>query len=123
MSRLRELGFGASRGCFADRAGEVVFARVVAIVADSRLEYRNSYAMGATCGASWNSSEFHEIAIFPQPRTASLMAVTLLTGRVYGDGLGGLRAVLFILGGILRQEKQVLHSPHSDKSSVDQLGT
>src|ERR1700683_1492579 len=122
MSRLRELGFGASRGCFADRAGEVVFARVVAIVADSRLEYRNSYAMGRHA-ASWNSSEFHEIAIFPQPRTASLMAVTLLTGRVYGDGLGGLRAVLFILGSILRQEKQVLHSPHSDKSSVDQLRT
>src|SRR5580658_4030871 len=67
------------------------------IVAFSPLEYRNSYAMGRHA-ASWNSSEFHEIAIFPQPRTANLMTVTLLTGRVYGDGLGGLRAVLFIFG-------------------------
>jgi hypothetical protein len=42
-----------------------------------------------------NSSDFHKIAIIPQPLTAILVAVALLTGRVYWDGLGGLRAVLF----------------------------
>jgi hypothetical protein len=42
-----------------------------------------------------NSYDFHEIAILPQSCAAIVMPVALLTGRVYEDGLGGLRAVLF----------------------------
>src|SRR5450756_1503855 len=45
--------------------------------------------------AESNSSDFHETAILLQSLAAILMAVALLTGRVYQDGLGGLRAVLF----------------------------
>jgi hypothetical protein len=43
----------------------------------------------------WNSLEFHNIEILLQPIASTLNTVALLTGRVYQDGLGGLRAVLF----------------------------
>ncbi len=46
-----------------------------------------------------NSSDVYKIAIFPQSSLAIVRLVALLTGRVYQDGLGGLRAVLFTLQG------------------------
>ena len=52
-------------------------------------------AVPTPCQTESNSSDFHKIAIFLQSVVAILMAVALLTGRVYQDGLGGLRAVLF----------------------------
>jgi len=41
-----------------------------------------------------NSPYFHEIAILLQSRAAIVGSFALLTGRVFEDGLGGLRAVL-----------------------------
>jgi hypothetical protein len=55
-----------------------------------------STAVATPCQTESNSSDFHKIAIFLQSVAAILMPVALLTGRVYQDGLGGLRAVLFI---------------------------
>ena len=54
-----------------------------------------STAVATPCQTESNSSDFHKIAIFLQSVAAILMPVALLTGRVYQDGLGGLRAVLF----------------------------
>src|ERR1700686_3538734 len=55
-----------------------------------------STAAPPPCQTEPNSSDFHKIAIFLQSVAAMLVPVALLTGRVYQDGLGGLRAVLFI---------------------------
>jgi hypothetical protein len=49
--------------------------------------------------------------MFPQLLAAILTIVTLLTGRVYQDGLGGLRAVLFYLGHSFFDSLQV--RPHN----------
>src|ERR1700687_4245 len=54
-----------------------------------------------------NSPDFHEIAILLQSPAPMVMAVALLTGRVYQDGLGGLRAVLFILRALVATHSQV----------------
>jgi hypothetical protein len=43
-----------------------------------------------------NSSNVYEVATFAKHEKAMFTAVALLTGRVYQDGLGGLRAVLFL---------------------------
>ena len=48
----------------------------------------------------WNLPDFHRTATFPKRREAILESVALLTGRDHKDGLGGLRAVLFLLSAI-----------------------
>src|ERR1039458_5161646 len=68
---------------------------------DSTLQYPKYSRCRADHCALWllgavsNSSDFHKIAMFLQSLAAILTRVALLTGRVYQDGLGGLRAVLF----------------------------
>src|SRR6266481_8581952 len=54
------------------------------------------------CQAKPNSWDFYRVAIFLQSSAAILTSVALLTGRVYQDGLGGLRAVLFSCWKVLR---------------------
>src|SRR6202047_3030462 len=66
-----------------------------------------STAVATPCQTESNSSDFHKIAIFLQSVAVILMPVALLTGRVYQDGLGGLRAVLFIfLPGLVATQSQ-----------------
>jgi hypothetical protein len=67
-------------------------------LADGPLIPRYSIARTGARGAvaaTLNSSDFHKTAIFLQSLEVTLQTVALLTGRVYQDGLGGLRAVLF----------------------------
>ena len=52
-------------------------------------------------GGGANLPDFHETATLPKRPEARLTSVALLTGRDHKDGLGGLRAVLFILAWIL----------------------
>jgi hypothetical protein len=65
-----------------------------------------STAVAPHCQTESNSSDFHKIATFLQSVAAILMPVALLTGRVYQDGLGGLRAVLFIFAGLVASRSQ-----------------
>src|SRR5208282_2565768 len=76
-------------------------AWLATLSSDSTLQYRKySRCRADHCALHfrqrlWNSSDFHRIAIFLQSLAAIVITVALLTGRVYQDGLGGLRAVLF----------------------------
>ena len=68
-----------------------------------------SMAVATPCQTESNSSDFHKIATFLQSVAPILMPVALLTGRVYQDGLGGLRAVLFYYWKALRHQSKALH--------------
>jgi hypothetical protein len=65
-----------------------------------------------------NSSDFHKIAIFLQSREAIVTPVALLTGRVYQDGLGGLRAVLFIFGRFFGTSPNRFHPKNQDMNAI-----
>src|SRR5271166_4576714 len=88
---------------------------------NSTLQYRKDSRCAADrcllCrfAAVLNSLDFHKIATFLQSLAAILIAVALLTGRVYQDGLGGLRAVLFHSCNFLRQQSLPFYFLYPEK--------
>src|SRR5664279_3839210 len=87
----------------------ITAARGTARSAAGHTNCDGGYCQGIKPG-ELNSPDFHEIAIIPQSPAAIVTTVALLTGRVYQDGLGGLRAVLFNFWRVSRPYPRSLRS-------------